>query len=149
MKPRVATLLATVFGAGFAPRAPGTVGSLTALPCFWALGFAPAIALPFAILAICLVGVWSAQKVADATGLKDPQIVVIDELAGALIALALAGEPNLWRAIAAVAAFRLFDIWKPWPISALERLSPAGLGVMADDIAAGIVAGLLIRLIPL
>jgi phosphatidylglycerophosphatase A len=142
---RIAFWIATWFGAGLAPRGPGTAGSVATLPLVWALGFAPPAAMPAAIVVICAVGVWSAQRVADQTGLEDPQIVVIDEVAGVLLAIWIGLGTDIPRAIAGLLLFRLFDIWKPWPVSALERLKPTGVGIMADDIAAGLIAGLVLR----
>ena len=144
---KLAFTLATWFGAGLAPRAPGTAGSIAALPLFWALAFAPGWAMPAAAAAVCVIGVWAAQRVSDARGEKDPQIVVIDEAAGVLLALWIGAGSNIWMEFLAVALFRVFDIFKPWPIRPLERLRPAGLGIMADDIAAGVVAGIIVRLV--
>ncbi len=147
MKDRVATCLATWFGAGFSPRAPGTVGTLAAAPLFWLLKLAPPIVTPLATLAVCGVGLWASQRVCDRLNAEDPQIIVIDEAAGVLLAMWIGGGANIWLDLLAIALFRLFDIFKPWPIAPLERLKPAGLGVMMDDIAAGILAGLIVRLI--
>ncbi len=144
---KIAFVLATWFGAGLSPRAPGTVGSIAALPLFWALKFAPPAATPLATALVCVTGFWAAQKVSDARAEKDPQIVVIDEAAGVLLALWIGAGANLWMDALGVVLFRVFDIFKPGPIGALERLRPAGAGIMMDDIAAGVVAGLIVRLI--
>ena len=76
--------------------------------------------------------------------MKDPQIVVVDESAGILLALFLMGPTTFWNVVAAIILFRILDAIKPWPISAFEKLRPAGVGIMADDVVAGIVAGLAI-----
>ena len=147
MVDRSVLLLATWFGSGFSPRAPGTAGTLATLPLFWALLHAPPIALPLATLVVSAVGVWSAQRVAVARGEEDPQIVVIDEAAGVLVALWVGAAGGLWTTLLAAALFRLFDIWKPGPIRSLESLKPPGVGIMADDLAAGLVAGIIVRLV--
>ena len=133
--------IATWFGAGYVPRAPGTAGALAALPLHWLLvRFAPGWE-PACILLITLAGIWSAQRAHEILGEEDPQVVVVDEVAGVLMGLWVAGP--FWGAqIVAFLAFRLFDIWKPWPISAMEHLDPPGLGIMADDLGAGLLAAI-------
>jgi phosphatidylglycerophosphatase A len=115
---------------------PGTWGSLAALPCAAALQWAGGPwALGAASLLVAVAGVWVAGRYAAVRGGDDPQEVVIDEVAGQWLALLpLALEP-LHYAVG-FAAFRLLDTAKPWPIRRLERL-PGGLGIMADDLAAG------------
>jgi phosphatidylglycerophosphatase A len=139
--------IATWFGVGLAPRAPGTLGSIAALPLYWVLERGPSAALPIAVVLVTAIGVWSGQRVATSVGDSDPQIVVIDEVAGVLLALWLAGGGNWMVDLLALVLFRVFDIFKPWPIGALERLKPAGVGIMADDIGAGLVAGLIAAII--
>ena len=135
---------ATWFGTGLSPKAPGTVGTLATVPLHFVLVLLPP-ELHLAALAVIIgLGIWCADAVARANGVKDPQFVVVDESAGVLLALFLVRDAGWLALIAAVLGFRLFDIWKPWPIHALESLRPAGLGIMADDIAAGLVAGLLV-----
>jgi phosphatidylglycerophosphatase A len=133
---RVAYALATWFGCGYAPLAPGTVGTLGAVPLYVLarpLG-------PWTVLALAVVctfaSVWSASVVCDHTGLKDPQVVVIDEVAGVLFTLA-ATPPTLAGTVAAIVAFRLFDQLKPWPAYVAERDLPSGWGVTFDDVFAG------------
>lgn len=135
---RLAELLATWFGCGYSPVAPGTVGTLGALPLYALLRAGGRPALLAGALATTAVGVWSSGRVAARRGLKDPQVVVIDEVAGVLLALAFA-PPTRAGVTAAVLLFRTFDIAKPWPIRKLEAL-PGGWGVMMDDIAAGAVS---------
>src|SRR5690606_8871729 len=121
MKRRAAKVLATWFGCGLVPFAPGTVGTLGALPLSCALrGLGPA-ALLGAAAALTLVGVWAGGEVARESGLSDPQTVVIDEVAGVLIALAAA--PHGWAPVTvAFVAFRVFDMTKPFPARDAERL---------------------------
>jgi phosphatidylglycerophosphatase A len=143
---RLALLLATWFGCGFSPKAPGTAGSVAALVVaillhFYA-GFMP---LDYLVLAAVLwvPAVWSAGVTARVRNLKDPQIVVVDEVLGQWITLS--GAPHLnWKTfVAALALFRLFDIFKPWPVRQLEAL-PGGLGINADDAMAGVYAALVL-----
>jgi phosphatidylglycerophosphatase A len=142
-----ASLLATWFGSGLLPRAPGTWGSLAALPFAYALTAAggPWTLLAAAVAAF-LAGVWASGVYATASGAHDPGSVVIDEVAGqwlTLVPLAttpVALDPLLYGI--AFVAFRAFDVLKPWPIRYFERNLPGAWGIMADDIAAGVLAGL-------
>jgi phosphatidylglycerophosphatase A len=136
MKRRLAYLLATWFGAGFVPFAPGTAGTLAAVPLYLALRPGGPLLVLGAAAALTAVGVWAASEVCVATKLSDPQIVVIDEVVGVLVTLA-ASAPT-WTSLAAgVVLFRLFDQWKPWPARRLESLH-GGMGVVMDDVAAGV-----------
>lgn len=133
----LATLLATWWGSGLLPRAPGTWGSLAALPFAWGialLGGWPALAV--ATVGVFAIGVWSAGVYAERTGGEDPGAVVIDEVAGQWLVLIPAPLDPLWYA-AGFVLFRLFDIWKPWPVSLADRQVKGGLGIMLDDILAG------------
>lgn len=142
---RLAWVLATWFGCGLSPIAPGTVGTLGALPLYFLVrGHGPQAVLGTAVL-VTLIGIWASNRVIEATGEKDPQRIVIDEAAGVLLALAAA--PMTTRGVVvAVLLFRLFDITKPFPARHAERL-PDGWGVMLDDIVAGIFAAILVRFI--
>lgn len=140
---RFALLLATWFGCGYAPKGPGTAGSLGALIVAWPLRHqAPWF---FAVLAAAILApaIWSAGSAAVQTGKKDPQIVVIDEVVGQWIALAGATMYSPWAWITAFVLFRAFDIWKPWPVRQLERL-PGGTGIVMDDVMAGVYAALVL-----
>ncbi len=200
-KPRLALAIATAFGVGHIPKAPGTFGSLVGIavailthpislimiiwPSFFSgiggLGLdvpmiqghpAPGLLLIPSLAALVIVGllgVWSSSRAAAYAGLKDPQYVVIDEVSGMHVTLVLAIMP-LWLPTGRLPAdeatdfglysalsllnwkylllgfilFRVFDIWKPWPIRRLEKL-PGGWGIMADDWMAGIYAAILLR----
>jgi phosphatidylglycerophosphatase A len=144
-KTRWAWALGTFFGAGYLRPGPGTYGSIAALLLWYAAAhiFHPsaltlAIATALAALAITLIGIPASTIVAREAGRKDPGFVVIDEVAGQLVALVLI-RPDWKHAALALVLFRLFDIFKPWPIRKLEAL-PAGTGIMLDDIAAGLFA---------
>lgn len=135
-----ASLIATWFGSGLLPKAPGTWGSLAALP-FAAL--IAALGGPWALLAASLlafaVGLWAAERYARSLGREDPGAVVIDEVAGmwlALVPLAL----DLPSYAIAFLFFRVFDIVKLWPANMVERRLKGGLGIMADDMVAGAYA---------
>jgi phosphatidylglycerophosphatase A len=143
-----AVLLATWFGAGLLPAAPGSWGALAALPGAWAIrvlcglpGLAVAAAIAF------FAGWWAASKVAAASGTADPGAIVIDEVAAQWLVL-LAAPLHLAVWALAFTLFRLFDIWKPWPIGWADRHIRGGLGIMLDDLlAAGYAAAALSALI--
>ena len=142
----IARLIGQWFGTGLSPVAPGTVGSLGALPLFFLLRELP-IAAYWAVTAlVTLLGVWAAQRCAELLGDDDPGSVVIDEVAGVLIALGCVQHGPLWLLGLAWLAFRVLDIVKPWLIDKAQRLRPAGVGIMVDDVLAGIVAGALAAL---
>jgi phosphatidylglycerophosphatase A len=140
-----AWLIATWFGAGLLKPGPGTYGSVAAV-LLW-LGAAHllhptiaalAIATALAALLATLIGIPASTIVAREAAREDPGFVVVDEVAGQWIAL-IAIRPDWRHAILALMLFRLFDIWKPWPICRLEAL-PEGTGIMLDDVAAGALA---------
>jgi phosphatidylglycerophosphatase A len=143
---RLAIPLATWFGCGYSPFAPGTAGSIAALAIGIALHeFLGVTGWQFAILAVIFFApaVWSASVTARVKQLKDPQIVVIDEVIGQWIAMSGASVLN-WKSYAiALFLFRLFDVWKPPPVRQLEAL-PGGFGINADDIMAGLYAAVLL-----
>jgi phosphatidylglycerophosphatase A len=144
-KTRWAWTVATVFGAGFLKPGPGTYGSVAALLLWYgaahAFSVTPAIlseATAAAAIIVTLLGIQASTIVARESARKDPGFVVIDEVAGQLIAL-LFMRPDWKHALLALLLFRLFDIFKPWPIRKLEAL-PEGTGIMLDDVAAGVFA---------
>jgi phosphatidylglycerophosphatase A len=143
---RLAILLASWFGAGYAPVAPGTAASSVAVVLAWLLHrYAGAGPWAFAALAalLFLPGVWAAGKTAAAVGEKDPRLVVVDEVVGQWLTLAGATTFNWKSWVLALALFRIFDIWKPPPVKQLERL-PGGWGIVADDAMAGIYGALVL-----
>jgi len=141
-----ARVIGTWFGLGYAPKGPGTAGSLGAIAIAWPLHeYANFTPFSFWVLAVllCAPGMWAAGVVARELGGKDPQIVVVDEVIGQWIALAGASHLNWKSWLAAFVLFRLFDIWKPVPVRDLEQL-PGGIGIVADDIMAGVYAALVL-----
>ena len=145
---RLAFTIATWFGCGRAPAAPGTVGSAAAILIAIVLHRYTGIASwRFLLLAAALFfpAVWSAGVAARVSKIEDPGFVVVDEVLGQWIALAGAPRFTGVTCLAAFALFRLFDIWKPFPVRQLESL-PGGLGINADDAMAGVYAALVIFL---
>lgn len=139
-----AALLATWFGSGLLPWAPGTWGSLAALPFAWVImAYTGAAGLLIAALVVFAVGCWAAGRVERASGVKDPGFAVIDEVAGQWLTLVVAPLDPLFY-LAGFLLFRLVDIWKPFPIRHIERNVPGGLGIMADDVAAALYAALVL-----
>jgi phosphatidylglycerophosphatase A len=132
--------IATGAGSGYAPMASGTVGSVVGLAIWLALLGLPPLAYAAAVVAISVLGIWAAGRASEIFRRHDDGRITIDEVAGMLVSLAwLPARPEV--AALAFVLFRAFDIWKPWPASAAERL-PGGLGVMADDLVAGVYANL-------
>ncbi len=135
---RVAFAIALWFGCGLSPIAPGTVGTLGALPLYLVARAGGPLAILAVAVLVTVVGIWAAGVVARSRASADPQIVVVDEVAGVLVALAAA--PPTWSGVAlAVVLFRFFDVTKPFPARAAERLH-GGLGIVLDDVVAGIYA---------
>jgi phosphatidylglycerophosphatase A len=141
--PLWAWLVGTFFGVGLGRPAPGTYGSAATILLWWAMSswIAPSWQIPVivgsAVVAIA-IGIPAASRVARATGLKDPQLVVIDEVAGQLITLIAA--PVYWKTVfAGFILFRVFDTLKPPPLRQLERV-PEGTGIVVDDVGAGLMA---------
>ena len=141
--------LAFGFGSGLAPRAPGTAGSLAAIPLYLALGRLPFAVYLALVILISLAGIWICQRASDELGVHDHPGIVWDEFAGFLVTMIPAPLSWLW-VLVGFALFRLFDICKPWPISWVDRRCKGGLGIMLDDlIAGGFAAAVLFLLIGL
>lgn len=135
-----ATLIATWFGVGRLPWAPGSWGSLAALPFAWAIaGLLGPSALAIAAALLFVIGWWAAEQVTRASGVKDDGAIVVDEVAGQWLTLSVAPLDPL-AYLAGLLLFRLFDIVKPWPARWADRDLGGGLGVMLDDIIAGAYA---------
>jgi phosphatidylglycerophosphatase A len=145
-----AFLIATWFGCGYAPVAPGTAGSLAAIVIAIVLHYGVEYGATYEratlLLATAILlapGIWSASVVARETNKPDPQIVVVDEVIGQWITLAGAATFNWKTWLAAFVLFRLLDMWKPAPARQLESL-PGGWGIVADDVMAGLYGALAI-----
>jgi len=127
------------FGSGLAPWAPGTFGTLAAVPLYWLLQPLSLAAYLALLLVFSGIGVWACGRTARELGSKDPSAIVWDEVVGYL--LAMTGSPGGWPwAVAGFVVFRLFDIWKPWPVRVLDQRVTGGLGIILDDLAAGAMA---------
>jgi phosphatidylglycerophosphatase A len=145
-KSNVARAIATWFGCGLFPYGPGTVGSAGALaPVLIAMRYFDVEGWECAAVgaALFVPGVWASEVTARDAQQKDPGFIVVDEVVGQLIALGGATRLNAKSLAMALILFRLFDIWKPYPIRRLEKF-PGGLGIVADDALAGIYAALVL-----
>ncbi|HEY9189681.1 MAG TPA: phosphatidylglycerophosphatase A [Sulfurovum sp.] len=150
-------LFLTFGGAGLSPKAPGTVGSLASLPVgLLVLHYLGIETLFMLTLAITVIGIFEVNKYEKTTGVHDQQHIVIDEAAGMWLSLMLAYSTaitmtypyaELLAIVFSFAAFRLFDIWKPSTIGWIDRELKGGLGVMLDDVLAGIAGGFLSALL--
>ncbi len=146
-------LFLTFGGAGLSPKAPGTVGTLASLPVGVAVLYSLGMETLFMLtLAITVIGIFEINKYEKLTGVHDQQEIVIDEAAGMWLALMIAVSSaatmtypyaEVLAIILSFAAFRLFDIWKPSTIGWIDREIKGGLGVMMDDVVAGVAGGLL------
>jgi phosphatidylglycerophosphatase A len=167
LKDYLALALST-WGVGFIPGAPGTFGSAVGVGIYllvgslsaqvfaygtaqgWNLELLASLRMTFMLLLVTMltiVGVWAASQTEKLLGRKDPAIVVADEVAGQLIAFVFVPfNAGWWVIIAGFVSFRLFDMWKPYPIRRLEMLD-SGLGIMADDVLAGIYAAIVLSLL--
>ncbi|MFQ5824094.1 MAG: phosphatidylglycerophosphatase A [bacterium] len=139
--PRV---IATGFFVGYAPFAPGTVGSLLGLFLYWAVPYSDSVFALIGIGVLFIIGVWAATEVEKESG-QDAPIIVIDEIVGMLITFTLF-EKSLKGLALGFILFRFFDIIKLYPAKLTERL-PCGWGVMMDDVVAGIYSALVLRLL--
>ena len=131
--------LAFGLGSGLAPKAPGTFGTLAAVPFYWLLAMLPLWAYGLAVVIAAIAGVWICGESSRRLGVHDHGGIVWDEFVGLWITLFAAPQGWLWL-IVGFALFRLFDIWKPWPIRMADRQVSGGFGIMLDDILAGLYA---------
>ena len=134
-------MLASVFGAGYAPVASGTVGSFVTVVAIWLLPLTP-LRIAVALVVVTLIGIWAGSRVERVLGKKDPGVIVIDEVAGMLLSVILLPR-TIPVLITAFLLFRLFDIWKPFPARESQALT-GGVGVMVDDLIAGFYTLILI-----
>jgi len=141
---RIALVVATGFGTGWAPVAPGTVASALTVLIIWLVPFSRSSLVIF-FVAVTLVGTWAAQRAERLLGAKDPGAIVIDEVAGMTLAV-LPFPPTLAVLAVGFVLFRIFDVTKPFPAHASQRLR-GGLGVVVDDLIAGLYALIVIALL--
>ncbi len=132
--------IASGFGCGFSPFAPGTVGSAVALLPYW-FGRELPFALYIGLVALAFgIGVWASSIAVRRLGVQDPGVIVWDEFVGQWLTLTFAAHD--WRSmVLGFFLFRIFDVWKPWPVSWADRSVKGGFGVMLDDLLAGMYAG--------
>ena len=143
---KAAVFLATGFYIGKIPLAPGTFGSLIGLPLCFLLAKIQLSAAIIAVLLIIALAIWISNVAERTLERKDPGCIVIDEIAGMVVTLI--GLPfNLTTATIGFILFRILDILKPFPIRILDKRLPGGLGIVADDVVAGIFANILIRIL--
>ena len=125
-------ILSFGFGSGLSPVAPGTMGTLVAIPIFLVLVTFPPVIYLFFVIILFFVGCWASGRTAEALNVHDHPGIVIDEIVGYLITMAMVPVTWYW-VILGFLLFRLFDIWKPWPISIVDKQLKGGLGIMLDD----------------
>lgn len=136
--------LALGFGSGCAPHAPGTFGTLAAIPLYWLVADLPLRWLVLLTLIMFVVGVWLCDRTAHDFGVHDHPAIVWDEVVGYFITM-LAAPPGWVWLVVGFLLFRLFDIWKPWPIRVVDRRVSGGFGIMFDDVLAGVYAWLVLQ----
>ena len=134
------------FGSGYMPAAPGTFGTLAAIPVFVLLSQLSTLNYVVILSVMLLAGIYLCGYTSRALGVHDHKAIVWDEVVGYLITM-LMTPPTLINMIVGFALFRLFDIWKPWPINLLDRHVHGGLGIMLDDVLAGIFAAIVLQLV--
>lgn len=138
--------LAFGFGSGLSPFAPGTAGTLAAIPLYLLLVQLPLWGYVVALLLMALVGIWICGESSRRLGVHDHGGIVWDEFAGFLLTMLAAPAGWVWMVVG-FCLFRLFDIWKPWPIRLVDRDVPGGFGIMFDDILAGIYAWIALQVL--
>ncbi|MCG9659499.1 phosphatidylglycerophosphatase A [Vibrio mediterranei] len=145
-------LLATGFGSGLSPVVPGTMGTLAAIPLYLLLAQLPLSMYLTAVLLSCIIGIKICQVTSDDMGVHDHGSIVWDEFAGFWITMAIVPALKLpiddWKwLLTGFVLFRFFDMVKPWPIGWLDKRVHGGLGIMIDDIVAGVMAGISLYLV--
>jgi len=146
LRKEVAVFLATGFYIGNIPYAPGTFGSLIGLPLCFVLAGLELLPTILCTAAFILLAVWIADRAEKALNKKDPGCIVVDEIAGMVVSL-VGLQFTLTTAVFGFICFRILDILKPFPIRILDKQISGGVGVVADDIVAGIFTNLLLRMI--
>lgn len=137
--------LAFGFGSGLSPWAPGTMGTVAAIPIWWLASQFGLLVYVIVLLAVIAVGPYLCGRTSADMGVHDHGGIVWDEIAGFLLTMLLVPVTPLW-CLAGFVLFRLFDIVKPWPIGWLDRRVPGGMGIMVDDLVAAVYAAALLQL---
>lgn len=127
------------FGSGKAPVAPGTFGTLVGIPIFLLMSKLPLAYYVLLTIVFLIIGIWAAQKYSEFLGVHDHNSIVWDEVVGYLITMMFVPAQWTWILLGFI-LFRLFDIWKPWPIRVLDERVHGGFGIMIDDVLAGVYA---------
>lgn len=130
---------ATFFFVGKSPKAPGTMGSIAALPFAWFLWTLPNPLAWLVFAGVFAIGIWAAHTVIIKTGVPDHQSIVIDEVLGIFLTTSIASH-IWWHYLLAFVLFRIFDIWKPWPVSWVDKNWKGAWGAIMDDIVAAMIA---------
>lgn len=139
-------MLSLGLGAGLVPKAPGTWGSLLALPLFVVLNPYGPVVYTGVVVALFVLGVYLSQRTARALGVHDHDAIVIDEVVG-MLATWVAVDPGWLTIVAGFALFRFFDIVKPWPIRRIDQDVTGGMGIMLDDLIAGAMAAVVLQVL--
>lgn len=142
---RPACFLAYGFGSGLSPKAPGTAGTVAALPLYWLIQDVNVWLYLLITLLAFVAGIWICQQAVNWLKQDDPSAVVWDEIVGYLVTMIAAPTGWQWMLLGFV-LFRIFDIWKPWPVALADRKLHGGLGIMLDDVIAGILAAGVLQL---
>lgn len=140
-----ANFLALGAGSGLAPKAPGTFGTLAAIPLYFLMPQSMALYASI-VLVLFIVGVWLCDTCANNLGVHDHPAIVFDEWVGYLITM-IAAPRSLWFVALGFVLFRLFDVLKPWPIGMADKRVNGGLGIMVDDVIAGLFAAIVLQII--
>jgi len=143
----VGRIVATVGGLGYSPVAPGTLGTAAAIPLAWALRDVPPAAYVAIAVGVIAVAVWAAGEADAAWGTHDSRRIVVDEVAGYLVAASTIARGDIWQLLAAFVLFRIADVVKPWPARTIDRAWPGGPGVVFDDVAAGAWAAVVLAIL--
>lgn len=137
-------LLSLGFGAGLSPQAPGTIGTLVGIPLYLLLQPLPAWLYLLGVMLLFFAGIGICQQSSRRLGVHDHPGIVWDEIVGYLFTMVMV-SPSWTHILLGFALFRLFDIWKPWPIRDLDRRVVGGLGIMLDDLLAAVYASILLQ----
>ncbi len=138
--------LAFGFGSGLAPKAPGTFGTLAAIPLYLLMTLLPLSGYLLVLLVSAVLGIYLCGRTARDMGVHDHPGIVWDEFVGFWITMLFVPVQWYWI-LAGFALFRLFDIWKPWPIRVVDQKVEGGFGIMLDDVLAGVYALLVLQLL--